>query len=155
MESERKLIFGAKIINDPMTIMNRESPRNCISPIGKGIPVSSISILNRGPLMGRNSNTRKTPSLCLSITTHRASPHFSNPSVNRIGLEMPYVRPVRAPVVKGLSQEVSNLLSRVRIPAGAPLPLSCPSKFVIETEALKHLLLYETLCQQPSKRNSK
>jgi hypothetical protein len=120
MESERNLNLGVKIINKPAMNMTRDTPRNCNSPNGSGIPLDSISILNKGPFIGRKNNTRKIPNLCLSIMIIRAGTHFSNPSVNRIDLEILYARRVQAPVVKGLSQEVSNLLSRVRIPAGAP-----------------------------------
>jgi hypothetical protein len=60
------------------------------------------------------------PSFCLANIFIRAWHLFSNLIIDRIDLESPSGPSLYAPVVKGLSQEVSNLLSRVRIPAGAP-----------------------------------
>ena len=120
MVSDLNLFIGAvKISNRPIKSIKTEIPRNFNSPIGD-IPRYSISILKMGPFIGRKSNTRKIPSICLIFTLIREGTRFSTHSAHRIDLETTSARSVQAPVVKGLSQEVSNLLSRVRIPAGAP-----------------------------------
>tara|TARA_B100000959_G_scaffold184887_1_gene193267 strand:- start:10877 stop:11113 length:237 start_codon:yes stop_codon:yes gene_type:complete len=77
-----------KIINNPAMNMTIEIPRNCNSPIGDA-PRDSMNILNRGPFIGRKSNTRKMPIICLSIMNSRVGTHFSNHSAYRIDLEIP------------------------------------------------------------------
>ncbi len=88
-------------------------------------PNPSSPIFHTGLFTGMNKIISKMPIRCLGSTNIGAHTLFSSTEFkhlrNRIGLEIPYARLARAPVVKGLSQEVSNLLSRVQIPAGAPL----------------------------------
>ena len=120
MGSEGNLSLGAISITAPIENMTSESNINCSSPSGIGVPSDSMAILHRGPLIGRNMIITTAPSFCLANISIRAWHLFSSLIADRIDLESPYGPSPYAPVVKGLSQEVSNLLSRVRIPAGAP-----------------------------------
>ena len=120
MESEGNLSLGAISITAPIENIPKDSNINCSSPNGIGVPSDSMAILHRGPLIGRNIIITTAPSFCLASIFIRAWHLFSNLIIDRIDLESPSGPSLYAPVVKGLSQEVSNLLSRVRIPAGAP-----------------------------------